>query len=114
MHRVVVARLRQAGFDLEWIRDTSSGATDDEILARPDIPTLIFVTHDRDLGDLIFNKARTAPYAVLYTRLPHRLPNLTADLLIAQLEAGVPAGQMTTIKRDGSRTRPFPDGANNG
>ncbi len=111
IHRIVVSRLRDADFDVEWIRQSSPGASDSEILGRADIGSLVFVTNDRDFGDLIFNKGLPSPYAILYTRLPHRLPNLTADLLIALLEAGVPAGQMVTMKRDGNRTRPFPSGA---
>ena len=114
MHRIVVARLRDAGFDVEWVKQSSPGALDPEILGRPDIGSLIFVTHDRDFGDLIFSKGLPTPYAILYTRLPHRLPNLTADLLIALLEDGVPAGQMVTVKRDGSRAKPFPSGASHG
>ena len=114
VHRVVVARLREAGHEVEWIKQTSPGALDPEILGRPDLGSMIFVTHDRGFGDLIFSKGLPTPYAILYTRLPHRLPNLTADLLIALLERGVSAGQMVTIKRDGSRTKPFPSGASDG
>lgn len=114
MHAVVVERLCKAGFEVEWIRHTSPGALDAEILARPDIGEFIFITHDRDFGDLAFNKRMPTPRTILYTRIPHREPDLNASLLIALLEAGVPLGQMITITTDGNRIRPFPTGASYG
>jgi predicted nuclease of predicted toxin-antitoxin system len=87
---------------------------DRDILQRPDIAALVLVTHDRDFGDLIFNQGLPAPRAVLYSRLPHRASEETADRLIARLEAGGVAGQMITITKDGFRTKPFPIGGLNG
>jgi len=110
VHALVVARLRSAGFDVEWVKHTSPGASDRQILSRPDVGDFIFITHDRDFGDLVFNKAMPTPAAILYTRVPHRQPERNADLLIALLEAGVPLGQMITITEDGSRAKPFPTG----
>jgi predicted nuclease of predicted toxin-antitoxin system len=114
MHRIVVVRLRAAGFDVEWIRESHPGLLDRDILRRPDIAGLILVTHDRDFGDLIFNQGLPAPQAVLYSRLPHRASEETARRLIGLLEAGGVAGQMITITKDGYRTRPFPLGGLNG
>jgi len=111
MHAVVIARLQGAGFNVEWVKRTSPGASDTEILSRPDIDEFIFITHDRDFGDLVFNKNMPTPCTILYTRIPHREPGLNADVLIALLEAGVPSGQMITITKDGNRIRPFPTGA---
>ena len=113
-HRVVVDRLRQAGYVVEWLYETRQGDTDLEILERPDIATAILITNDRDFGDLIFNRQSAAPKAILYTRLPHRDAHATADRLVALLVDGVPAGQMITITKNGNRIRPFPLGASNG
>jgi hypothetical protein len=70
--------------------------------------------NDSDFGDLIFNHGLPAPKTILYTRLPHRAAQQTAARLIALLEAGVPAGQMITLTKNGARTKPFPPGAHHG
>ncbi|WP_010218017.1 DUF5615 family PIN-like protein [Sphingomonas sp. PAMC 26621] len=114
VHRTVVTRLREAGFELEWISETSPGALDPEILARSDIAQFILITNDGDFGDLIFNHGLPAPKTILYTRLPHRAAEQTVTCLIALLEAGVPAGQMITLTKNGERTKPFPSGAHHG
>lgn len=110
----MVARLREAGFDTEWIKESSPGAKDHDILSRPDIGALILLTNDRDFGDLIFNKRMPVPLAVIYTRLPHREAEQTAEKLVALLEGNAPAGQMITLNKDGHRATSFPIGASHG
>ncbi len=75
---------------------------------------MILITHDRDFGDLLFNKGLPVPHVVLYSRLPHRLADATADRILALLEAGVAAGQMVTLTKDGDRMKPFPPGVSDG
>ena len=113
-HFVVVDRLRGAGFDVEWIVQSMPGIADRDILARDDIGQFILITNDRDFGDLIFNHRLPCPKSILYTRLAHREAELTATRLIALLEAGVPAGQIITLTKNGERAKPFPAGAHNG
>lgn len=114
VHRLVVAHLRDAGYDVEWVKETTAGARDHDLLARGDIGGLVLVTNDRDFGELVFRDRLPAPHAILYTRVPHLEWRLAADLLIALLERGVPAQQITTITKDGVRSRPFPTGEDNG
>ncbi|WP_326525632.1 DUF5615 family PIN-like protein [Sphingomonas sp.] len=114
VHGNVVIALRQAGHAVEWVRETAPGATDTNILDRADIAELILITNDRDFGDLIFNKRMPAPFAILYTRTPHRDWEVTAGLLAAELERGVAAGHMTIVTKDGTRRTPFPIGEDNG
>ena len=112
-HPLVVARLREAGFEVEYVRETSPGAKDEEILARPDIGRLILLTYDRDFGDLIFNRGHPLPSAILYTRLDRKAPEVVANRFISVLKAGVAWNCLTTISEDGERTKPFPAGADN-
>lgn len=114
VHRGVVTRLREAGFDVEYILETMPGRLDHEILARQDIGELIFVTGDKGFGDWIFNKGLPRPYAVMLSRLPHPEWPATAARLIAWLEQGIAPGQMITLTPNGDRTKPFPTGATNG
>ena len=113
-HPLVVARLRDAGFVVEYVRESSPGAKDDEILARSDIGDLVLITYDRDFGDLIFNRAHPQPAAILYTRLDRNTPELVAAKFLEVLEAGLAWNHITTITEDGVRTKPFPTGAENG
>lgn len=114
VHRKVVMALRQAGLTVEWVRESSAGAEDPDILGRPDIAELVLVTNDGDFGTLIFKDRRPSPRAILYTRTPHRDWQTTTQLVIAELERGVVANHMTTITKDGVRRRPFPTGEDNG
>ena len=113
-HPAVIARLRAAGHDVEWIRETSRGVIDEVILERPDIGAFIFVTDDRDFGDLIFNRGYPAPRAILYNRLNRVHPDAIADRLLALIEHGAIEGHILTITKDGERRKPFPTGAENG
>lgn len=114
VHRRVVLRLREAGYDVEFILETMPGRLDPEILARADIGALIFITGDKGFGNWVFNLGLPPPLAILFSRLPHSEWDATADRLIAVLEGGTMAGQMITITQDGERTKPLPIGANNG
>jgi len=111
LHRIVVMRLREAGFVVEWVRESARGMPDAQILSRSDIGDLVLITNDRDYGELIFNKGLPRPCSILYSRLPHRLYDLTANRLIACLEGGVAPNQLLTITMDGERAKPFPIGA---
>ena len=111
-HPLVIARLRSAGYNLEAIKETMSGADDIDILLRADIGSLTLITYDRDFGDLIFNYGLPVPAAILYTRLSRADPTSIANRLLTVLAAGVTDGHMTTITKDGERLKPFPPGAN--
>ncbi|MFD1786850.1 DUF5615 family PIN-like protein [Sphingomonas floccifaciens] len=114
VHRKVVFALRATGRTVEWIRESSAGTEDPDILARPDIGDLVLITNDGDFGNLIFQELRRAPRAILYTRTLHRDWQGTTDLILAELERGIVADHMTIITKDGTRRRPFPTGEDNG
>jgi predicted nuclease of predicted toxin-antitoxin system len=113
-HPIVVARLRGAGHRVQWIRESSPGAADANILAKEDIGSLVFITDDRDFGDLIFNRGFPGPAAILYTQLSRVEPDVIAERLLALIEDGVASGHIITITKDGARVKPFPTGAANG
>ena len=98
---------------MEAVKDLSPGAADEDILARPDIATVVLITYDRDFGDLIFNQGHPAPAALIYTRLSRAEPTFVAERLLAILAAGLTTGHIITVTEEGERLRPFPLGANN-
>ena len=110
-HPVVIGRLRDAGHSVEAVKETSPGAENEDILARPDISRLVLITYDRDFCDLIFNQGHPSPGALIYTRLSRVEPELIDDRLLAILASGVTPSHITTVTKDGVRLRPFPPGA---
>ena len=84
---------------------------DPEILLRDDMGSLVFVTGDRDFGDLIFNRGYPPPRAILYQRLNRLDPHAIADRLLAVLDRGGFDGHIVTLTKDGERSKPFPSGA---
>ncbi len=106
----MVLCLREAGFEVEYIQETTPGRPDQQILARPDIGSFILITGDKGFGDWIFNKGLGRPSAILLRRLPHSEWAATAERIIDLLVRGVGQGQIITITRDGARTRQFPTG----
>jgi hypothetical protein len=111
VHRRVVVRLREAGFAVEYILETMPGRLDQDILARPDIGEVIFITGDKGFGDWTFNKRLPRPLAILLSRLPHPDWAETADRLMAILERGIAPGQIITITKSADRAKAFPPGA---
>jgi predicted nuclease of predicted toxin-antitoxin system len=100
-----------AGYDVEWIAETTAGLSDLQILDRADIGEHILITYDRDFGDLIFNQNLPRPLALIYSRLGRAEPRYIADRIVQILEAGLSSKHIHVIKKDGIRSTPFPDGA---
>ena len=110
VHRVVIARLRAAGFEVEAIAESSPGSSDDAILARPDIAKLVLITYDRDFGDLIFNKKHTAPHILIYSRLGRVEPVFVAERIVEILQSSPKGGHCYVVSIEGVRPRPFANG----
>jgi predicted nuclease of predicted toxin-antitoxin system len=108
MHPLIVRHLRAIGYEVEWVKETSRGAADDQILSRPDIRELVLITFDRDFGDLIYRQGFPAPRAILYSRLSRANPQRIAERLAALIERGVADNHMTTITAQGERLKEFP------
>jgi predicted nuclease of predicted toxin-antitoxin system len=110
VHPVVVARLRAAGFVVEWIAETAKGSSDQSILNRDNIGEFILITFDRDFGDLIFNKGYARPYSIIYSRLGRAEPRHIADRIGILIAEGIPAQHMIVITSDTVRLKAFPSG----
>jgi predicted nuclease of predicted toxin-antitoxin system len=113
VHRKVVLRLRELGFEIEWVRETGPGTLDPAILRRLDIADHVLITHDRDFGELVLRRGLAAPLAILYTRIEHRDWQTTSKRLAVILDAGPAPNAITTITRDKVRVRPYAAGVQN-
>ncbi len=113
MHPLIVRYLRTVGYEVEWVKETSRGAADEEILSREDLADLVLITLDRDFGDLIFRQGFPAPRAILYSRLSRAQPGVVAERIADLLGRGVAEDHITTITAHGERVKAFP-GVKNG
>jgi predicted nuclease of predicted toxin-antitoxin system len=63
--RLVVQRLRNSGFDLTSIAETSTGVADDDVLATAANEDRIVITEDHDFGEMVGRqRPRSGPFAI--------------------------------------------------
>jgi uncharacterized protein with PIN domain len=61
----VVRALREAGHDVIAIADIAKGATDEQVLERAVNEKRVFITEDRDFGELVYARDRSSAGVVL-------------------------------------------------
>lgn len=66
--RRLVSALRDRGHDVEWVRESASGASDEDVLAWSARDRRVLLTTDFDYGELIFGRGKPA-YGVVILRL---------------------------------------------
>jgi predicted nuclease of predicted toxin-antitoxin system len=71
--RIVVERLREAGYPVVWVADQCPGATDEHVLALAHQLDAVLIPADKDFGELVFRQGR-ANAGVLLARLSELLP----------------------------------------
>lgn len=64
-----VARLRQGGHDVVWIRETSPGNSDAEVLAWAWRENRLLITFDKDFGELVFRRGSKASHGIVLFRI---------------------------------------------
>lgn len=73
-----VARLRKDGHDVAWVRTDSPGAPDDANLARAVAEQRLLITFDKDFGQLVVRRGRTASCGVVLFRIGMPSPETVA------------------------------------
>jgi predicted nuclease of predicted toxin-antitoxin system len=81
--RLVVERLRAAGFDVASVRETTPGASDKDILDAADSDDRVLITEDRDFGELVVRQ-RLKVRGVILLELD-RLPSAAEAELVAEI-----------------------------
>ncbi len=66
---LAVDKLRSAGNDVFWAKESSPAADDPSLLQRATLEHRTLVTHDKDYGDLVVRDGLPAPYGVLLFRI---------------------------------------------
>jgi predicted nuclease of predicted toxin-antitoxin system len=104
----VVASLRGARHDVSYIAEIASGLTDTEVLQRARDEGRLFLTEDKDFGELIFRFRLAVPGLVLLridtTWAYLKWPRL--ETVLSQIGEGL-FGRYVVITETRSRSRPL-------
>jgi predicted nuclease of predicted toxin-antitoxin system len=104
----VVVLLRQAGHDVSYIAEIASGLTDAEALRLAYDEQRLFLTEDKDFGELVFRFRLSVPGLVLLridaTRSHLKWRRLEA--VIGQIGEGL-HGRYVVVTETRSRSRPL-------
>lgn len=65
----VVEALREAGYEVAWIRTDSPGAADEAVLARAIAEDRVLLTFDKDFGELAFRHGLPATCGIILLRI---------------------------------------------
>ena len=105
---VTVSRLRQAGHDVLWIRETAPGCSDTAVLARAQNEQRLLLTFDKDFGDLVFRSGAAASSGIVLFRITQSSAAAVAERICAIL-AGRPdwEGHYSVVDDATVRMRPI-------
>lgn len=70
--RSVIERLRQAGNDVLWVKESMRGHADRDVLARAMAEARVLVTFDKDFGELAFRSRLPTTCGVVFFRITQR------------------------------------------
>ena len=106
---LVIKRLRELGFEVLSIAQSSSGITDRQVLQIADEDNLILITEDRDFGELIIRQ-RLHIRGVILTELDRLSTTGEADTVekcVVENKAQL-TGNLVVIEPGRIRIRPLP------
>jgi predicted nuclease of predicted toxin-antitoxin system len=104
-----VLRLREAGYQIEWVAEIAPGAPDTQVLAHAREHGQVLLTFDRDFGELIYRQRLSVPPGVVHLRFVPGSPTESADILLDlfRREGLELVGRFTVLERDRVRQRPL-------
>jgi predicted nuclease of predicted toxin-antitoxin system len=104
-----VAALRQRGHDVLWIREAARGCDDNAVLAAAQAGARILITFDKDFGDLVFHRGKSASRGVVLFRLRKPSPGFVARRVVQILESTAEwDGHYAVVDEHSIRLRPLP------
>jgi len=104
--RPAVQALREAGFDVLWIAQTSPGAADDEVLALCVSTSRTLLTFDKDFGELAFRRRLASPCGIVLFRITPQSPEEVASLALSAIQSQQSwAGHFSVVTRQRIRMR---------
>ncbi len=104
-----VEALREAGYEVAWIRTDSPGIDDTTILARAVAEERVLLTFDKDFGELAFQHGLPATCGVILLRLTAASSREAAEKITAALRGRTDwPGHFSVIDDRRIRMRPLP------
>ncbi len=79
----VIVRLRAAGYDVRWARETDRGKADPALLELATRERRTLITYDKDFGDLVHQSHIPAPYGVILFRIHSAVPDTVKAEFVA-------------------------------
>ena len=106
---VAVRALRDAGFDVAWVRTDSPGSSDEAVLARSKSEGRVLLTFDKDFGELAFRRGIEATSGVILFRLLLRSPAELTPQIVKILRSRTEwEGYFSVVEPGRVRMRPLP------
>lgn len=111
--RSAASLLRNAGHDVQTVRESAPGISDLDVLALARREQRWLVTFDSDFGDLVFRQGELAGPGVVYLRMDPIVPADAAALTLAALQDDT-QGWFVVATPEGLRRRALPRAPANG
>jgi len=107
----VVRALRETGHDVEWVRETTPGAPDAQLLRRAAADGSVILTFDKDFGELaVRNDVLPGSFGVILFRIPAPRGASAVAALVSVIESRQNwLGQMAVVESGRVRIRAFRD-----
>lgn len=106
--RSLVVGLRASGHEVVWVRETSPGISDREVLEQAYQGHRVLMTFDKDFGELAWRHGLPASAGIILIRLDVRDPISLAGQLVDLLDAHPGwEGHFTVVQSDRIRRRPL-------
>ena len=107
--RLVVERLRAAGFDVSSVRETRPGASDKDILDAAGSDDRVLITEDRDFGELVVRQ-RLKVRGVILLELDRVTNAAEAELVaeVVRIHESKLTGNLLVVEPARVRVRPLP------
>jgi predicted nuclease of predicted toxin-antitoxin system len=104
-----VSRLRQAGHDVFWIRESAPGSRDEAVLARAQDEGRLLVTFDKDFGDLVYRQGAAASTGIVLFRISQTSASAVAERVCSILASRTDwQGNYSVVDDTTIRTRAVP------
>jgi predicted nuclease of predicted toxin-antitoxin system len=106
--RLVIERLRTAGFDVVAVRDLAPGISDRDVLKTATAEERIVLTEDRDFGELVIRQ-RINVEGVILLELERLTNDGEAEMVLATISAHAAAleGKLVVLEPGRVRVRPL-------
>ena len=106
--RSAVEALCAEGHNVAWVRAEAPGATDEQVLARARSDGRVLLTFDKDFGELVLKRGRSASHGVVLFRMPLERPADVASRVVEALRTRDDwANHFSVVESQRIRMRPL-------